>query len=180
MIDSSVLLVEKSSDLTLESTAIFDRRFLDAEKKPIFRYSLTRAWKAGTRGKLVFIMLNPSVADAKINDSTVRKCMVWAQKWGYQVLEVVNLFAFRSKSPKIMKAAPDPVGPLNDEFIREACRTAALVVCAWGADGVFGGRARHVRGLLSGVALHALKVDKAQPWHPLYLRNDSLPFPYRG
>lgn len=176
--DRELLYVERHTDLSLVSVAVFDRRFLDDQGNRIFRYSLTRRWTVGNRGKLVFIMLNPSVADARINDSTVRKCMVWAQQWGYYTLEVVNLFSFRSKSPKVMKAAKDPVGPLNDEFIREACREAELVICAWGADGTFQGRANHVvRNVLSGVKVYALKrTEGGQPWHPLYLRNDSKPF----
>lgn len=176
--DTSILFIERYADLSVENTAVFDKRFLDDHGNRIFRYSLIRTWRVGHLGKLVFVMLNPSVADARINDSTVRKCMVWAQKWGYRTLEVVNLFSFRSKSPKIMKAAKDPVGPLNDEFIGQACREAELVICAWGAHGTFQGRANHVvRNVLSGVKVHALKrAEGGQPWHPLYLRNDSKPF----
>ena len=40
-------------------------------------------------------MLNPSTADAQTNDPTIRRCLQFAQAWGYGTLEVVNLFAFK-------------------------------------------------------------------------------------
>jgi len=38
-----------------------------------YRYSLTRVWDPGLP-RATFCMLNPSKADAKVDDHTVRKC----------------------------------------------------------------------------------------------------------
>jgi len=34
-----------------------------------------------------------------------------------------------------MRAATDPVGPRNDEAIRDACHWARQTICAWGLHG---------------------------------------------
>lgn len=179
--NESLVFTESVSDLELTSTAVFDRRFLDDQGKFTYRLSLTRNWHVGGVGKLVFLLLNGSTADALKNDPTVRRCMIWTRKWGYKVLEVVNLFAFRSVDPKKMKAAKDPIGPLNDEYILAACRDAALIVCGWGTHGGFQGRGNYVREkLLAGLDLTCLQLTKdGHPGHPLYLKGDLTPTPWR-
>lgn len=181
--DSSLVVTERDeSDIEIISTATYDRRFVDDQGEFVFRYNLTREWRTGGVGKLVFLMLNGSTATATKNDPTVKRCMVWTRLWGYKVLEVVNLFAFRSVDPKKMKAAEDPVGPLNDEAILEACKDASLVVCAWGTHGTFRGRGRYVRKtLLAGRDLHFMKKTKdGIPGHPLYLLGDLKPTLWRN
>ncbi len=57
-----------------------------------YRYLLWREWDS--QGKTVsFIMLNPSRADAEVNDPTITRCINFAKLWVYGRLEVVNLFA---------------------------------------------------------------------------------------
>lgn len=64
-----------------------------------YRYLLTREWDS--QGKIVtFIMLNPSRADALLNDPTITRCLNFARSWGYGRLEVVNLFAYRTPQPE--------------------------------------------------------------------------------
>ena len=46
-----------------------------------YRYSLTREWAEGPR--LLFVMLNPSTADAEADDPTIRKCIGYAQREGF-------------------------------------------------------------------------------------------------
>ena len=54
-----------------------------------YRYLLWR--ECNTSNKTVsFIMLNPSRADAGVNDPTITRCINFAQSWGYGRLEVVN------------------------------------------------------------------------------------------
>jgi hypothetical protein len=94
-----------------------------------YRYSLTRVW-AENAPRACFIMLNPSIADATINDPTIRRCIGFAIEMGCGSLEVVNLFAFRATDPKAMKQADDPIGPENDRYLIEAAQCAAQVICA--------------------------------------------------
>jgi hypothetical protein len=101
----------------------------------LYRYSLTRQWGESNVGPL-FIMLNPSKADADVDDPTVRKCIGFAQRWGYDAMRVVNLFAFRATEPDELIGARDARGPLNAEVVRGEISIAAFrdvpIVAAWG------------------------------------------------
>src|SRR5438309_1547537 len=81
-----------------------------------YRYRLSRCWDESLPA-CMFIMLNPSTADAKVDDRTIKRCMAYARAWGYGKLYVGNLFAFRATKPKNMKAASDPVGPNNHHHL---------------------------------------------------------------
>ncbi len=78
-------------------------------------------------------MLNPSTANAEMDDPTVRKCQGFATRLGYRRLVIVNLFAFRATKPADLLGVNDPVGPDNDSHIRYAIMTSEIVVVAWGA-----------------------------------------------
>ena len=84
----------------------------------VYRYRLWREWDADLPSCL-FIMLNPSTADATQDDPTIRRCIDYARRWGFGRLEVGNLFALRSTDPKALYAADDPVGPDNDDALME-------------------------------------------------------------
>lgn len=145
-----------------------------------YRYRLTRRWFAGS-GVVNFIMLNPSTADALRDDPTIRRCVDFAKRWGFEKLVVTNVFGLRSTDPKLLLAHADPYGPDNHRFLHAAAKSAQLVLCAWGNHGTLRGGARGVLALLanSGVTPHCLKRSKSgQPAHPLYLRSDLEPIPY--
>lgn len=141
------------------------------------------AWRAAWV-RVVFLMLNPSDADAFKPDNTVSRCVKFAQIWGADVLEVVNLFAFRSPYPKdLRRASYRGDGPENDAQILAACKGAHRVVAAWGAGGDFdlvSERARHVEEMLrfQGIALHCLARtdDGTCPKHPLARGRHFIPY----
>jgi hypothetical protein len=81
--------------------------FIDLTGK--YRYTLSRVWN-GNLGRVVFILLNPSTADAFKDDPTVKKCISFAKHWNFGSLEIVNLFAYRSTDAKYLKNISDPVG----------------------------------------------------------------------
>jgi hypothetical protein len=145
-----------------------------------FRYRLGRDLSVSGSGTCLFILLNPSTADEETDDPTVRRCAGFAGRWGHARVEIVNLFAWRSVLPEIMRRASDPVGPDNDSAILAAAREAAMVVCGWGNHGAHLSRGRDVLRLLSaaGVTPHALRLTHSgQPQHPLYLPGSLKPFP---
>lgn len=74
-----------------------------------YRYILSRTWDEA-KPAVLFIGLNPSTADEKSDDSTIRKCINYAKCWGYGKILMANLFAFRSTDPSILIHAADPVG----------------------------------------------------------------------
>ncbi len=146
-----------------------------------YRYRLTRRWRDG-RGRVVFVLLNPSTADARVDDPTIRRCMGFARRWRHRELEVVNLFAYRATRPAALRAAPHPVGPENDAYLLQAVRRAQRVVLAWGIHGRFGGRDAEVLALLAPFANRLQCLGRTQGGHPrhvLYLRNNVLPEAYR-
>lgn len=142
----------------------------------IYRYSLSRDWNEEFP-MMLFIMLNPSTADAVVDDPTIRRCIGFAEREDMGGIEVVNLFAFRATDPKDMKSAADPVGPENDTVIRQALMEAETVVCAWGAHGNHQGRSQAVLDLIRGEGHKPLSLGPltkgGQPRHPLYLKADT-------
>lgn len=143
-----------------------------------YRYELRRQW--GDGGKTcVFVLLNPSTADARADDATSRRCMAFAHLWGYDALVIINLFAFRATKPEDMKAAADPVGPENEMYVKAVATRADLVVCGWGTHGSHLDQNRTVVAWLNevGAVPTALRLTKdGHPGHPLYLPKTLKPF----
>ena len=154
-----------------------------------YRYRLTRELGPGKQ-TAVFVMLNPSTADADVDDRTVTRCMGFARSWGCGRLWIVNLFAYRATKPADLwdVHARDPheaIGPRNDYWIGAALEHVSarvrahqrpLVVCGWGAPRQAVPRARQVLQMIRSrgvqpVALHL--TNGGHPGHPLYLKGDS-------
>jgi len=139
-----------------------------------YRYLLTRSFDDANRDRCLFIMLNPSTADASTDDPTIRRCSAFARSWGFGAMEVVNLFAYRATDPRELRHTPDPVGADNDRNIVVAANRAHLIVAAWGCHGEHLGRGADVASMVGREQLHTLGVTKSgEPKHPLYLRRDS-------
>lgn len=95
------------------------------------RFSLGRCWDHDL-GRVTWWLLNPSTADAAIDDMTVTKCCTYAHRWGYGSVEIVNLFSWRSSKPEALRRCPMPVHPDNDGYVRRAMAGAQVVVAGWG------------------------------------------------
>ncbi len=108
-----------------------------------YRYLLLRHWDARLCA-LPVCMLNPSTADDQKDDPTIRELIYFSRLWGYGGLYIVNLFAFRAPHPIDMQGAPDPVGPKNNRYLREALDYAreldTPMLAAWGDGGTFNAR----------------------------------------
>jgi len=99
-----------------------------------YRYALWRNWDwQGHANRVMFIGLNPSVADEEKNDKTISNCVGFAKRWGFGGVYMLNLFAFRATDPKVMIAAADPVGPENDEAFGYYRGRVGLIVACWGS-----------------------------------------------
>jgi hypothetical protein len=149
-----------------------------------YRYDLIRIWDRAIP-PVVFCMLNPSTADANIDDPTIRRCIGFGRLWNAGGVAVVNLYAYRATNPRdLLTEAVDPTGPYNDGFIIRWAEQAGRVVCAWGAYKPAASCARgerisrpcRVRVALcicsgkAGIKLEALHVNgDGSPKHPLYV-----------
>lgn len=153
-----------------------ETRSASLDRRRIYRYELWRQWTVEPPRRFVnFVCLNPSTADENTDDPTVRKAVKFACSWGFDALCITNLFAYRATDPRAMMKAADPVGFGNDRHILKVAREDSLVVCAWGRDGAFMGRGSIVRRMLARFDPHYLRLTREQPWHPLYLPDNTRP-----
>lgn len=141
-----------------------------------YRYILTRSLDSVLRWHkpMLFIMLNPSTADANVDDPTIRRCISFAKRAGATHLTVVNLFALRSPNPKDLELSVDPIGPENDRHIKEQVEKHSMmpIIAAWGACKFARLRAKDIRAKFPN--LHCLGVTKGgDPRHPLYVKSDQ-------
>ena len=135
-----------------------------------YRYQLVRSWD-DAKPKVCFIGLNPSTADHRVDDPTIRRCIGFAKSWGYGGLIIVNLFAYRTPYPNELKQADDPIGPRNRHYIRKAINDSHIRVAIWGNDGAFLDQAAKFQKWAG--RLHAIKVNQSgHPAHPLYLKKE--------
>ena len=147
-----------------------------------YRYRLTR--RVGlTDDAVTFVMLNPSTADETHDDPTIRRCIDFANRWGFGWLHVVNLSPLRATDPKELLAAgleSKEVWFENLEHIVGAALASNMVIAAWGVDGATENRDCHVMGeLRENVGMvYCLGLTKdGHPKHPLYLKADTVPVP---
>ena len=144
-------------------------------------------------GDVVWVMLNPSTADEAADDHTIRKCLGFSRSWGMGRLTVVNLYAWVSTDKGALLKVPDPVGDLNDSFIRSELCHADRVIVAWGAlHKLQRHRAEHVAKLIQLTLAQRRQIEKSvsgrfvvpyaeclgrtsagDPRHPLMLSYDT-------
>ena len=149
-----------------------------------YRYWLERKWGDGS--PQVFVMLNPSTADATENDPTIRRCMTFAKREGRAGIIVVNLFALRATDPVELIRSDDPIGPENMTAIGEALLLSVAqrspIICAWGGHRTASKQASRFRRRAKVFDANLVCFDKTKtgaPRHPLYLKADTPLVTYR-
>ena len=140
-----------------------------------YRYLLRRTWDHD-RQRALFIMLNPSTADAEIDDATIRSCIRLCKSWGYGSFEVVNLFGWRATDPKELQKSPNPVGQANYACAEAAINRCDVCICAWGANKLTGRQPDKILELITArrPVAYCLGTTKAgHPKHPLYIKTGT-------
>jgi hypothetical protein len=149
-----------------------------------FRYSLTRVWDED-KPRCMIIGLNPSTADHREDDNTIRRCIGFAKGFGYGGFEMLNLFAFRSRHPKNLSTVKDPVGPLNISAVLSAAKRCAICIAAWGVLARphsqvldYERRTLAMLSLITTSGYHPQvyclgMTTGGYPRHPLFLRGDT-------
>ena len=145
-----------------------------------YRYELRRTWNHAKERILCFLMLNPSSADADIDDPTVRRCIGFGRSLGYDGIVVVNLFALRATKPTDLLRHPEPIGPSNDAFIDSAIAESSFLIAAWGGfpshKKITADRTIGVLSRIHPPRIHVLGETAAgEPQHPLYIPADRKP-----
>lgn len=145
-------------------------------KDKIYRYKLSRTWDS-TKPTILFIGLNPSIADENIDDPTITRCINFAKDWGYGTLLMANLFAFRSTYPKNIYLIDDPIGKDNDHYLLECVTQSDLIVACWGNNGTYMNREKVITELVPN--LYCLQKNKnGTPHHPLRPPRNIHPVPF--
>lgn len=167
-------------EATQSADGITRRATISADNR--YRYRLTRSWSP--ERPMIFVMLNPSTADDRVDDPTIRRCIGFAKRESCGGIIVVNLYALRSTDPRGLHNVDDPYGPKNAEALQAAIDESILrdnpIVCAWGTkgrDGIerFLGAARRQKA-----HLHALGITAdGYPKHPLYIAANAPLITYR-
>ncbi len=142
-----------------------------------YRYTLERSWSE--RGPITWIMLNPSTADARVEDPTIRRVMGFSQRWGHGSLRVLNLSPLRTPQPSecLAHALPAQVRERNLALLTEAGATCGPVVAAWGVQGAkLLHRDPDLVEVISGLSLQALGTTRdGHPLHPLARGSHRVP-----
>ena len=153
----------------INSNAIF------SENK-IHRYVLIREWDLN-KPSLMIVSLNPSTADEKINDPTIRRCLGFAKRWGFGKLFVTNLFSLRATLPTDLFNSKNPIGNKNDYWLKKLSKNVNKVVLAYGNHGKFKERHDEILKIIDNP--YCIKKSKTgMPMHPLYLKYTKKPISY--
>jgi hypothetical protein len=91
-------------------------------------------------GTVTVILKNPSAADEKRSDSTIRKVetYVWKRFPDARNLNILNIFGYRATdakevNQKMIELGPEWVsGSENDRLFQEILSQSDSVICAWG------------------------------------------------
>ncbi|WP_175837081.1 DUF1643 domain-containing protein [Burkholderia anthina] len=151
-----------------------------------YRYRLER--EVGFDGPTyAFIGINPSTADASIDDATVRKWIGFVSRWGGRKFIVGNVFALRATDVGALASADDPVGPMNDAHLASILHDADIIVPCWGARGkllpMLLPRLDMISRLMGGATKSVMTFGltaSGDPKHPLMLGYDTELQPWRA
>lgn len=142
-----------------------------------YRYELHRIWEIN-KPIVMFIMLNPSKADANNDDPTIRRCIDFAMRWGYGGIMVGNLFAYRATKPEELLSCIDPEGYDNSWHLVHMADKCKKIVCAWGNAPIIKKLRANLKQL-NNDRLFCIKLsENGTPIHPLYLPKGLKPIPF--
>ena len=137
------------------------------------RYSLKREWDK-SKNKILYIMLNPSKADDKKDDPTIRRLVNFTKKFNYGGFLVGNIFTTITPNPKEIDKSKGISGRNLEELLK-LINTVDQIVYAWG-------NTTEEPQLLKELVLSPKCFGKnfnGTPKHPLYLPKNSKLIAYR-
>ncbi len=141
-----------------------------------YRFSLTRIWDE-SKTKVMFIGLNPSTANEIKSDNTITRCINFARKWGFGGMYMCNLFAYVSTDPDALITSGEDI-IYNNSALVNTFMESAIVVFAWGCFKQHKSRMNDVIKMFPN-AYCIQKSKEGYPKHPLYLKGDLKPIPYK-
>ena len=94
------------------------------------RFSLSRIWDS-KKPKVLYIMLNPSYADHKLDDPTIRRLIFFSKKFKFGGFYVTNLFTQITPYPKALNI-DRTINNNNLKVIKDLVLKSEKIVYAWG------------------------------------------------
>ena len=131
------------------------------------RYSLNREWDK-SKNKILYIMLNPSLADDKNDDPTIRRLINFTKKFNYGGFLVGNIFTTITPNPKEIDKSKG-MSDKNFEELIKLINKVDQIVYAWGSS-------IEEPQLLKKLVLNPKCFGKnlnGTPKHPLYLPSQT-------
>ena len=138
------------------------------------RYSLKRIWDKD-KPKVLFIMLNPSLADNYKDDPTIRRLIKFAKLFGYGGFYVGNLFSYITSYPKDLVDKDLSFCNKNLKEIRKMISLSKEVVYGWGNSFE---EPDWLKKIISNPKCFGKNKNKT-PKHPLYLSYNNKLVDYR-
>ena len=131
------------------------------------RYRLSRHWDLN-KPQLLYIMLNPSIGNEKIDDPTIRRLLSFTRKFDYGGFFVGNLFTYITPNPKILDTS---IGLTNKNLniLTNLVSKVDKVVYAWGN---YIEEPNELKTFISNPMCFGKNIN-GTPKHPLYLPSDS-------
>jgi hypothetical protein len=149
-----------------------------------YRLWLLRNWSGGIDTPIVlWIGMNPSTADARVNDPTISRIIEFSRSFGYRACVICNVMDYRATHPAdLCRESVVPSSDKNVETIVRLAKVAREVILCHGLvpKALQKYAAAAVAALRSHrINLHCMgRTATGSPRHPLYLRSDTQPEPF--
>jgi len=134
-----------------------------------YRYALWRIWDS-TKPLVMYIGLNPSVADAYRDDPTIRRVRDFTNRFGFGGFYMMNLFAWITPYPEELKLSSNLIGE-NDTWLKNVSLKCEKIVFAWGSANVSNRSNEIIKMFPDAFCLG--KTKNGSPKHPLYLKKET-------
>lgn len=159
--------------------AVITAKFSDCRR---YRYGLRETWDENLPA-VMFLMMNPSVANLDHADPTLIRTGTYARVWGFGSQFIGNIHAYRTTDKERLRFTNDPVGPENDATLLAMTSNCRMVVLAYGQPHrTLRPRGAAVVRMLHDAGANLAYLELSQdgtPKHPLYLKGDLLPQAYK-
>lgn len=142
----------------------------------LHRFRLDRQIGTG-QIKFMFIGVNPSTADATVNDQTVKKWVGFSSQWGAEKFSVANLFTWRATDVKQLNKYHEINREFHSDFhMKMMLSESDVIVPCWGRRDKIADRHRSRIDVVKKMILEVNKPVKCfgltkngDPKHPLML-----------
>lgn len=150
-----------------------------------YRQALIRDWTppGAAQRAILFIGMNPSVADAEVSDPTCHRELDFSRRWGFTRYLKGNMLDWRATAPTDLPLDPAlAASPANLPALMDMAAEAEQILLAYGKlhrrfDPVVQTTLARLRE--TGKPLLCLGRNRdGSAKHPLYLRKDTLPQPF--